>query len=460
MFIYYFFDIIIFLGVLLILKNYKIGFIVLFFYYILTPGLLKFVVGNVSIPFQMIGILFLVISYMLNEERKVNLPQRFKWYFLITLFSTLLLIFLSSKIVPINYQLYSFFKYEVFQCLVFAFVGYNALYRFNRFYFFKLLVVCCCLIGLYGIFTYIIHMNPYVNFMSLVYLGQEESAQVFNDSLRGGMSGRIYGTLLHPLGWGQLWNLILPFSFFYKNKINRYLFWSLHVIGVVNCFLSGSRTALICLGITYLFYIIANGWKIMFKRSFLSICLIVILSGFFVPSNSQLEKFVNSTIFFWDDSYIDAANIDGSSSEMRTAQFDVALDIANKNFAGLGYNFQMYELEDSRVYVSGLLGLESVVFKKIVEQGYIGLLIWVVLIFLLFVEIKSNIPIKHRSAKPLLYGFFLTYIASMAATGEQGITNIIFPVLSFMIYQSIKYDTKNNSLLLVRKEKQTNTCTA
>ncbi len=451
------FNLIITLILMTIFYDFKKGFVLLVLYKIVTPGYIDFRLGAFRFPFFVVAVLALLLSFYIHKsKRNIRFPKKLKLYYGVGIISTFILILLSARVVPISYQIYSFFKEYIIQDVVLCIIGFYAIADMDRKQFLSLIFTTSIWIGIYGIITYIIHFNPYVNILSLTYSGEEEAALFFADSVRGGLSGRIYGTLNHPLAWGQYWNILISFSLFFKNTITKKKFYAVQFLGILNCLFSGSRTAIICLAVAYFFYLLSGGLKNALQKIVIAFCLIIAVNTFFLPQKSPLKTYIESAIYFWDDKYARAANVTGSNANMRDSQLDETIKIGNNNIAGLGYNFQMYELDNTKVSIPELLGLESIVFKKVVEQGYIGFIIWLFL-FALFYKVLKNKEkgISGCSKNFLLEGYFGSFLLSLSFTGQQGISIFVFSIFSFIYYHFISYDSKNNSLLLVRQKAKT-----
>ena len=116
---------------------------------------------------------------------------------------------------------------------------------------------------------------------------------------------------------------------------------------------------------------------------------------------------------------------------------------------GIGYNYQYYVLQSNRFVTDGLFGLESIIFKLLVEQGIIGLIVFFYTYNLLFRF--STALYRDKRKKMLLYGYFASFLTSICFTGIQGASYLYFMIFLFLILLNTnKNDSKNNSLLLVK----------
>ena len=97
-----------------------------------------------------------------------------------------------------------------------------------------------------------------MNSIELV-ITREYEYEYFLYEVRGGLSGRISGTMNHPLTWGQLWGILVAFFVMVKDKINPVLFKAVIVLGCLNVLFSGSRSALVALFPILVCYAVASG---------------------------------------------------------------------------------------------------------------------------------------------------------------------------------------------------------
>ena len=139
-----------------------------------------------------------------------------------------------------------------------------------------------------------------------------------------------------------------------------------------------------------------------------------------------------ATVLFWDDDYARNANIIGSSSNMRSNQLEESINIAMNNPFGIGYDYQSYARKTEKKISDELMGLESLFFKKLVEQGLVGLFAFFICLWLLYVEIRRYILIKKERFK--LFAFTFGYLASITFTGVQGVSWHMFISLMFCFY--------------------------
>lgn len=436
------FDILVFVLGIYTLKNFSKGFISILIAEICIPSTVRFQLGSFDVNIFDLLLIFLIVSFLINRPYKsISMPSNIKLFFLVQVVSTFVLIFFSSAVVPYSYQIFSFFKGFLFQTYIFLFMGFYASKALNMQSVNKVFINISICIGVYGICTYILKYNPYIDILSVLYTGEESIFSYFMEEVRGGLEGRVYGTMSHPLQWGQFWNIFIAYLLLFKNSLNKRLLLTVVIIGVVNIVLCGSRTAIIAFIITISFYYFALGFRKICAILLTGyICVIFLLSV--LPRNIQnngIVLYLQSAVFFWDSSYSEKAGIVGSSASMREEQLNTAIDIMQENpIGGLGYNYQYYAAE--KEISTGLLGFESIVFKLLVEQGIISLILFFFVLYLLWRQMnKTNRGLYN---KWLVNGFFATFIISILFTGIQGSSFIFFISFLFLYincHNSIHY---------------------
>lgn len=425
--IYILFNILILTIIVVSFKNFGIGYLLALCSYIMIPSMVRFQLGGIGISMVDIIPLSLLLAFWMNRKflmRSVKYPYRLKLYFSINIISTLILIFFSSGFIPFQTQLINLVKY-IIQTILFLFLGYYAFNSLNRQIAFNIVLWFSIACGLYGILTYFLHTNPYINSLYLLYTGEENIYMAFQESVRGTLDGRVSGTNVHPLGWGQMWNVLLSFFMIVRKDCNRVLFYSVILVGIINIVLCGSRSALVGFVVfLFLFYLFEKKTKIL-KYTLVGLVSCLIFFAVFDeyrPVN-QMKKYLITSIVFWDTEKQSDMDIKGSSMEMRLTQFNVATNIASKNLGGEGYGYKLYSLQHYSKYNSDLYGLESFIVRELVEQGWLGLMCFLWLFYLLYTYAISKVNIQD---KPKWFAYFSSYFLCILMTDIQGISWILF----------------------------------
>lgn len=445
-----FFDFYILIVCLAIFRNIQVGFLITLASRFIIPGDVRLNFGPISVAIYDAFMIALLISFIISKAYKWKIQRPIIKYFYIYVISTFVLIFFSSAYVPYNYQLYSFLKSFLFQTILYIWIGFHVLRNFKLNKVIYVFCILALLTGIYGIYSYITGSNPYISSLNLLY-GIQSDFSYFLEESRGGLQGRTYGTMGHPLAWGQFWNILLCLIWIYRRTTNKYLIAAVFIIGVINVVLCGSRTALVSFCILCTFILLSYGIKnllLVIPVAYLSVSIILMI----LPQNierSDMMSYLESGLFFWDSSYSEKAGIVGSSTEMRYTQLQKTIDITMKNpLAGVGYNYQYFTFESNHSLDTDLMGLESIVFKILIEQGFVGLFVFCYIFNMLRTYFVRRG--KTKKDKILLNGYFISFLTSILFTGIQGSSYVFFMCFLILINNST-YDTENHSLLLVKQ---------
>lgn len=270
--------------------------------------------------------------------------------------------------------------------------------------------------GIYGILTYITKTNPYILVMSIIYDSPIEFTGRILEEVRGALQGRTQGTLSHPLVWGQIVNVLLLFLLMIRTYINKYIFTSLFIILFLNAVFCGSRAILLSVIIGIIFVALENPPKKLIR--YFVISLLGIIIGLNIASqNKKYQIYVNTieaTLFFWNQDKSDEIEIKGSSVELRQKQLTESFKLIENNLlTGLGQGWIDDDYQKNGLHPI-MLGFESVIYRKIVETGCIGLILWFIFYFSMY-RIVSLYTKKHK----ILCNWkiiFIPYLASLIMT--------------------------------------------
>ncbi|MBR2089531.1 MAG: O-antigen ligase family protein [Fibrobacter sp.] len=418
-------DIVILIIAVIPLRNFSIGFFVALCSRIFFPPYVRFIAGPISFAVNDFILLFLIISFVYHNYYRIlaniSFSRKLFIYLLFSYATSFILIFLSSDRTPFDYQISSFFKTFI-QDSLYTFFAYYAFKSFDEkrlTFLFSVAFVA----GIYGIAVYMTKINPYIDSLSTLYMG-ENRFEFFLEQVRGGLIGRTSGTLDHPLTWGQVWGILISIYFIYKSKIiNKIIFYSFPVIAFLNILFSGSRAAIVVLCCILIFYLISLGKKKLLLYILLSVCAIFV-SAFLLRNNQYAEgivKYLEAGVFFWDNSYSEAAGINGSNTSMRISQLEKTLEIASQNpIGGLGFSSVGYFGASS---FDDMYGFESIVFKKIVEQGFLGLIFYCIS---LIIFVRWAFKFIEKTDRMKWAGFYVSYFISIIFTGIQNSWALFF----------------------------------
>lgn len=324
------------------------------------------------------------------------------------------IVFLFSSYVPKDVQFYELAKNVFFHFVVPVVILF---YAFNKketeVKFIKGLAIVATIIGIYGVVCYLIKANPYMQALNLLYYN-DYLYEYFISEVRGGLSGRVSGTVNHPLTWGQLWGILLAFFVMVKDKVNPWLFKAILVFGCLNVVFSGSRSALVALFPILIGYAVSSGgFKVIRKIAMYAIVAITMSYAI----SEKMQSYIESAIFFWDESKSDAANISGSGVDMRISQMETTLfDVGKENiFTGYGLGYLEYS-KKKNLRNKDMLGFESVFFQKMYEQGVIGFVCFLGFMFQFFSFGSKRFT---RDKRILYLGYCSSYLVSILFTGIQ-----------------------------------------
>jgi hypothetical protein len=323
---------------------------------------------------------------------------------------------------------------------------------FCKVIFFSTVLACS-----YGIFTYLIKINPYIDILNLLYSPKYDFSTVFLLEKRGILEGRICGTNVHPLGWGQMLALLLSFSYLSKSYMEKVLNASLKkkcllillggivVVLLINIFLSGSRSAYSSIFVFYFFLFLS--FKLKKKIKTISVFGIALLSlGFIIYFQYPTYR----------DSITSNVDIEGSSVSMRQRQLSTTFDILNEGYQLFGLGKGLVELDNNdnntisihnyniNHKINALLGFESILFVKLIEQGICGLWFFLLFYFQSYFFIRQKCKKYLNSDVYIVDGFFLSYLFAIFVTGIQATFYMFF--LFSIIY--LKYIYIRKAILL------------
>ena len=287
--------------------------------------------------------------------------------------------------------------------------------------------------GIYGIYSYVIGLNPFAEFVLLTHEEIAGSGLGLNyiENARGMLAGRISAFTTHPLMFGSVLSLCLFIVLFIrlnsKNKLTTVYLSLFALFVVVLMVLTGSRSILVAFILSFFYYSFALSPKQTLIIGFF-VFLCVVIAGVAIE-----DSFLRSTIFFWEES----DEIQGSSKDMRLVQFTAALDVISDDIQsflfGLGRGWAN-EYSEKYGCVPPLYGFESIFLTSIVNMGLIGTFMYAITLFLRLyvVGVKTLFIFKE---KKLYVAFLLCGFLIFSLTGEQyGVQ--LYIVVAFLI---VKY---------------------
>lgn len=304
-------------------------------------------------------------------------------------------------------------------------------------------------ISIYGIYCYITISNPYITMIDLYFEGYRETLTRISEE-RGGLIGRVQGTMNHAITWGGACTIL--FYYFLSNNIGIKKVPKLFVIALlsINVILSGSRSALLFLIIGGCIFFVFSKFKLKIRivQYSVALILIIVIAVYQVPSLNRYSGLIESTVFFWDSSIATKNNVGGSSMAMRTSQLEGAFDMISGYhlFAGLGQGYIGYYFNTFGDHPV-LHGFESLVFMALVNSGVLGLLFWVLLFYKLFalaVWVEKKIRVRGVFNIVLLKAYVISYFVFALFTGFMN-TQILFFVIYALMMKSVMAQYNNST---------------
>lgn len=342
-----------------------------------------------------------------------------------------------SDEVPFKIQCYYFFK-ELFQFLIIIetfIIAKNDSSFILRLYKI-LLILLLCNIAYSFIFEICFRTNP-AGLPLYLLIGQDNNEYLVDaiDSQRGTMGFRLQSIFGHPLSLGQYYLLMIPL-FLSNMQYSKKYEWIIAILLSVNIFLSGTRGAIFPMLLILGLYMIKS--NIRFYKLILILPLFVI-AYLFLPLQKQqiIDNYYDSLttyIQFWDDKKQAKYNVEGSSINMRIEQFKAAkAEIKHNILFGKGIGYREYYQEQHNQLHPQLLGYESFVLLKLVEQGWIGIFIFLLIISYLYYILSKECPNTL-----ILQLIFIAFLFSTFMTG-------IRPFSFLLLGLSGIIATKNNN---------------
>ena len=396
--------------------------------YLLYQILVPFVninIGSVHFGQNLVNVIVFVSLLWSYNDKLNQLEYKSLLPFIFLFVAQLLLIPLHTKM-PVEEQ-FNFFRLDIMGSLMLPFAMINVM-KFDKeayILFRNAMLIGVVIAVLYGIFlTLIPGVNPWL--IAVMPLNDMK----FNDSYAlaengGRLFGRISSVFSHPMTFGLF--LCLSFVFTYSlikpkgRNITYFLLLALLVIAIIVC---GVRTPIGSLIVVIAFYLaMTRKYSLIIYVAISSIIIYFIIQQF-----PELFAYISS---MFDDK---SEAVSGSSNSMRLEQLKGCINtIKNNEFFGLGYGWTGYYQSlhgDHPV----MLAFESLVYVVLCNSGYMGIAIWIIVIFLYYRYIVLRF---RRNSRIILLSLMVTYLTYSLITGEYGYMKyfLIFYVIILSNYK-------------------------
>lgn len=276
---------------------------------------------------------------------------------------------------------------------------------------------------LYGIYTYWSKTNPYMDEMAQ-YCTTEDLSELLARSMedaRGNLSGRITGTSLYTIQYAIMLVIFFWGGLVYKPFFHKKYFYLIIILALINIYLTGSRGPLAGLLIGIILYLMQ---VLKPSRQIMYICLFSVFLLFGWP-------YVESYISLFSDK-----DIQGSSVEMRFAQFGAALAMVADNIQSLlfgkGLGYTAFYISNYGPHPVALY-FESSHVSGIVNYGILGLLFIFIgnIYFLLRISLKAlRRKMISKNSFYILASFLLSYFIYNLLVGS--VYNNLFIIMFFI----------------------------
>jgi hypothetical protein len=344
--------------------------------------------------------------------------------------------FLATEI-PIGVQLKAILTDALFNFSMAFIVWHTYTSKKELTYLIRMVVVGVVIMTTYGIYCFVTNTNMYILVCNLLYPPALDALTMYQDQTRGGLMGRVQSTNSHPMEFAA--NLVILF-FLILILVNRtrrsgYFFYvSLLVLVFINMVASGTRSALFAVFAGMLFLI--KNISLKAKLSLACFALLILLLGLDTSIFGKYQSYADSFNVF---SSKGSTDINGSSLEQRTSQFQGAYNLINDKsfFFGKGY-YWCRDYLDKYGNHPDLLAFESTLFVVLIENGIFGLFIWIVLfsgIFMYKKKTTGKFRLEYNIKFKIVNALIIAYITYIIITGISGTFSLFF--MSYIIM--VKY---------------------
>lgn len=414
-------------------KNFTKGFVYIVALRLLIPASVRMIGIGISVNTFLTFVLFL--SFCIHRLYVIKMPSTLRHLIMFWILTSLLIVPFAYSM-SVQEQLSNMFSFFVVDLLL-GIMGWYAIRKEVDFQFFiKVLFITIAIIGIYGIYEYITKSNPYSTWAIETFnSGQQNFSVSFLQEKRGVLDGRIMGTSFHPLAWGLQMGLLLMFVCMNSKKHSRRFVFFLVTLIVVNAFLCGARTALVMVFLYALISLYLN-FRFLLRRIILLLFSVLLLS-FLIPKNETTKIFVDtieSSLFFWNEKKSDEVGVGGSSVSMRLKQLAFSFElIKDQLWVGQGYGFSSKVLAENSNKYATMMGFESILFRKIVDQGILGT-IFFFLFYLFLMRYAQKVSI---GSSVNLVVFLLIYMVGLIFTGMQNTFYLFFTLLMVQLKYNV-----------------------
>lgn len=413
-------------------KYPRIGIAMCLFYSILVPIIQLF-----SLP-QNLLFFFIIVAILFNYGDKTIVYKPLIPFLFLYIAQFLLIPFHYD--VPVDIQLKSFLI-DVMSILTLPFAMINvmkhdpkSLILFRKTIILSLIIAISYslfLLTMPGFNPYIMSLNQFINNIDLdvSYYSDYYSAED-----QGRLFGRISGVFIHPMTNGLFLSIALIYLLsqaFDDRNYRQKIYILLALIVCMTIFFIGVRSAIGAI-------IFGVGLFLLLKRKINFVLYILIGGGLLYIVFQQIPGMNEYITSIFDSN---SSKVEGSTMDMRISQFNGALnEIKNNPLIGKGYGWTDYYTSVKGSHPI-LLAFESLIYVVLCNNGFVGIGIWIIMIFLYFKSVGKCFNPNYSHA---LFSLLATYITYSIITGEYGYMQYFLIFYSLMwMHSEEKYSKKH-----------------
>lgn len=383
----------------------------------LNLGLALYVLYRVCVPYLNIHLFGLTLGYnllhaffflaflldLIKNNKRIGFKEvsPFILYFCLTF----LMMFLQNRI-SFGEQFGLWYREALLTIIIPIIIFNKAKYDERLIGYLKWALVFALLFsGIYGLYlmTQPAGYNPYLTVMALLN-GEEYKIDYADDGNRA--LPRIFSTFSHPLNWCLFLTFFIVCFWNYKQKTNRFLFWFLMTLALVNLLFCGVRTGIVALSVAIVYYIWKQKRMAYFSYLFFILCIVLVV----IRSNEILYDYFYSIV---DSS---ATDTKGSNIDMRLVQWEGCVEeCEGRELVGNGYRWTEYYGLKFGNHPKAVT-FESLIFVIYTNWGILGFVIWGLMFYRIY---SNNNKFRKRKISPdELNTLLLLYIVFSTLTGE------------------------------------------
>lgn len=412
----------------------RVGIAMYLFYQMLVP-FVNINIGSIQFGINLVNFVVILSLFIKYGDRIKHFEYKSLLPFLFLYFAQFLLIPFHTR-VSIGDQL-NFFRLDIMSYLMLPFAMVNVMRFDNDAYklFRNILIVCILIAAAYGIFlTLMPGVNPW-----LIMILPFNNAKFNETYALADNEGRLFGRISSVFADTQAFGLVLLLAFvlifsFIKPKANNIFNYLMLGLIVITIFICGSRSPIGALVISILFYLfMERQFKLFIYTAIFGVVIYYIIIQF-----PDMAVYISS-IF---DS--NSEEVNGSSGDMRIHQLNGCLYLINGHeLTGLGYGWTSTYLSTRGVHPV-LLAFESLIYVILCNNGYIGVLIWIVMVILYYRYSNKKF---NKNSLNITITLLVAYLTYSLITGDYGYMKyfLIFYVILIAGQKKRKVSGKQNN---------------